>query len=462
MFLCLISTISLSLFESDELFLELKLHSGNEQEKKYSEKIHNLLNISNRHKPFAILIILKLISIIYLILLLDKLILNKNINLILSFSILLIFYEILPQKFCKENQLLFAGYFSEYITSLMNLTFFITIPIGKILNNLLGNQHRHHFLNSDLKALIEIHKISNNNNNNSNEEINSINDESKMIDHLYSPLNNKNNISYNNSINFNEEKIGLNEDQANLMISALEIKEKKAKDIMIPLNKVYIIEYDQKLTKETIAEILSKGYSRIPVYIKKKEDSSIEIIGLVRIKQLIGLNLYENKSLKEFNIKICKPLVINPNKSLMDLLKEFRLGKSHMAFVTENVEYLEYRLGLNNKNYNENNFAINKRKLSDSFNINNEILGIITIEDVIEKLFKFEILDEDDYEKQTKKIYFINNTNFNNYVNFYDDFSKENSEKKNFKDNFFENENDFDSVNNNVYRDSAENNNIII
>jgi metal transporter CNNM len=446
----------LSLFESDELFLELKLHSGNEQEKKYSEKIHNLLNISNRHKPFAILIILKLITIIYLILLLDKLILNKNIKLILSLLILLIFNEILPQIFCKKNQLLFAGYFSEYITSLMNLTFFITIPIGKILNYLLGNQHRHHFSNSDLKALIEIHKISNNNN--SNEEINSINDESKMIDHLYSPINN---INYNNSnenINFNEEKIGLNEDQANLMISALEIKEKKAKDIMIPLNKVYSIEYDQKLSKETIAEILSKGYSRIPVYIKKKEDSSIEIIGLVRIKQLIGLDLYENKSLKEFNIKICKPLVIHPNKSLMDLLKEFRLGKSHMAFVTENVENLEYRLGLNNKN-NENNFGINKRKLSDSININNKILGIITIEDVIEKLFKFEILDEDDYEKQTNKIYFINNTNYNNYVNINEEFSKENFEKKN---NFFENENDFDSVNNNVYNDSTENNNIII
>ena len=415
------------------------------------------MNISNRHKPFAILIILKLITIIYLILLLDKLILNKNIKLILSLLILLIFNEILPQIFCKKNQLLFAGYFSEYISSLMNLTFFITIPIGKILNYLLGNQHRHHFSNSDLKALIEIHKISNNNN--SNEEINSINDESKMIDHLYSPINN---INYNNSnenINFNEEKIGLNEDQANLMISALEIKEKKAKDIMIPLNKVYSIEYDQKLSKETIAEILSKGYSRIPVYIKKKEDSSIEIIGLVRIKQLIGLDLYENKSLKEFNIKICKPLVIHPNKSLMDLLKEFRLGKSHMAFVTENVENLEYRLGLNNKN-NENNLFINKRKLSDSIiNLNSEILGIITIEDVIEKLFKFEILDEDDYEKQTNKIYFINNTNYNNYVNINEEFSKENFEKKN---NFFENENDFDSVNNNVYNDSTENNNIII
>ena len=448
----------MSLFESDELFLELKLHSGNEQEKKYSEKIHNLLNISNRHKPFAILIILKLITIIYLILLLDKLILNKNIKLILSLLILLIFNEILPQIFCKKNQLLFAGYFSEYISSLMNLTFFITIPIGKILNYLLGNQHRHHFLNADLKALIEIHKISNNNNNNSNEEINSINEESKTIDHLYSPINNINYNSSNENINFKEEKIGLNEDQANLMISALEIKEKKAKDIMIPLNKVYSIDYEQKLSKETIAEILSKGYSRIPVYIKKKEDSSIEIIGLVRIKQLIGLDLYENKSLKEFNIKICKPLVIHPNKSLMDLLKEFRLGKSHMAFVTENVENLEYRLGLNNKN-SENNFGINKRKLSDSININNKILGIITIEDVIEKLFKFEILDEDDYEKQTNKIYFINNTNYNNYVNIYDEFSKENSEKKNI---FFENENDFDSVNNDVYNDSTDNNNIII
>ena len=50
------------------------------------------------------------------------------------------------------------------------------------------------------------------------------------------------------------------------------------------------------------------------------------------------------------------------------------------------LRILKYRLGLNNKN-NENNFGI-KRKLSDSINIDNKILGIITIEDVIEKIIQ--------------------------------------------------------------------------
>ena len=57
---------------------------------------------------------------------------------------------------------------------------------------------------------------------------------------------------------------------------------------------------------------------------------------------------------------------------------------------------------------------------------NGKILGIITLEDVIEHMFNLEILDEDDYEKMnqsTKNIVVINN-NYNNYVQIIDENSK--------------------------------------
>ena len=49
-------------------------------------------------------------------------------------------------------------------------------------------------------------------------------------------------------------------------------------------------------------------------------------------------------------IKLKKPLVIHPNMTLVDLLREFRSGKSHMAFITEQVKSLQSKFGLNHNN----------------------------------------------------------------------------------------------------------------
>ena len=64
-----------------------------------------------------------------------------------------------------------------------------------------------------------------------------------------------------------------------------------------------------------------------------------------------------------------------------------------MAFITEQVDRLQKKFGLSRTNSISNNLII--------FNKTKEItiLGIITLEDVIEHMFNLEIYDEDDYEK---------------------------------------------------------------
>lgn len=209
---------------------------------------------------------------------------------------------------------------------------------------------------------------------------------------------------------YNKEKMGLIDEQANLMISALEMKDKKVIELMIPIRNTFMIDYDDILDKFKLNLILDKGYSRIPVYANHNKN---DIQGLLRIKQLIGIDLDKNKSLRQFGIELRKPIVISPRLSVFDLLKEFRKGKSHMAFITEQVEDLQTKFGLNAAN-SVNDFSLIQNSLMGSDGMqkkssyggkNIKILGIITLEDVIEKMTNLDILDEDDYENNMRNMY---------------------------------------------------------
>ena len=116
---------------------------------------------------------------------------------------------------------------------------------------------------------------------------------------------------------------------------------------MIKFRDIYSIKYEEPLDKKKLNEILEKGFSRIPVF---KNDDKTDLIGILRIKQIIQVDFNLKKNLKELGIKLKKPLVIHPNMTLVDLLREFRSGKSHMAFITEQVKSLQSKFGLNHNN----------------------------------------------------------------------------------------------------------------
>jgi metal transporter CNNM len=122
------------------------------------------------------------------------------------------------------------------------------------------------------------------------------------------------------------------------------------------------------------------------------------ISGILRIKQLIGVD-FNKKSLRNLGIELRQPLIISPKVKLLDLLREFRKGRSHIALLTEQVSDLQNKLGLNRANSIDKNKDI--REMLSNKNIT--ILGIITLEDVIEKMINLDILDEDDYETNRKQ-----------------------------------------------------------
>lgn len=60
-------------------------------------------------------------------------------------------------------------------------------------------------------------------------------------------------------------------------------QDKRVKDVMTPMNKVYMIEAGVRLSFEHMLEIYRSGYTRIPVYDKDPQN----IIGILYTKDLI-------------------------------------------------------------------------------------------------------------------------------------------------------------------------------
>lgn len=132
----------------------------------------------------------------------------------------------------------------------------------------------------------------------------------------------------NEMVDTMEENEQLDEEEAELVRSAIDFNDIQAFEIMTPRVDVFAIDVE-----DDIEEIFKEGeifsHSRIPVY----EDTVDNIIGIISIKTLLKARLKgETIDLKSMSIK---PLYIPRNHQIMDLLAEFKREKIHIAVVKD-------------------------------------------------------------------------------------------------------------------------------
>lgn len=148
-----------------------------------------------------------------------------------------------------------------------------------------------------------------------------------------------------------EQEGGIDEQESELIKSAIEFNDLNAEDILTPRVDVVAIPLDT--SSDDIEVIFADcGFSRLPVY----EDSVDNIIGILHQK-----DFYKNphKTVAEL---MQKPTFITPNMKIGDLLRLLQQTKSHMAII------------------------------ADEFG---GTLGIVTMEDILEELVG-DIWDEHD------------------------------------------------------------------
>ena len=139
----------------------------------------------------------------------------------------------------------------------------------------------------------------------------------------------------------------IEEEQGDIIQSALDFADTNVKEVLTPRNKIYALDI-KSLNKDKLHKIIiDTNYSRIPIY----DEEFDNIIGVLHIKTYISAYLRNpNISIRR---KLQKPYFVSSNIMIDDLFNGFKKHHTHIAIVRDK---------------------------------NKKVIGMVTMDDVLEEL----------------------------------------------------------------------------
>mmetsp|Transcript_4414 Transcript_4414/g.4944 ORF Transcript_4414/g.4944 Transcript_4414/m.4944 type:complete len:594 (+) Transcript_4414:155-1936(+) len=326
-FSALFSGLTLGLMGLDTGHLQILMNQTAKSDEEYRQKKYAAKIYPIRRKGNLLLCTLLLgnvaVNAILSILLADMT--GGLVGFLASTGLIVIFGEITPQSICNRWGLAVGAKVVYLMWLIIGLLFPIAYPISWVLDKVLGEDLGSVMSRNEMKSMFDMYASN----------------------------------KY------------LTEDERNMLSSILDFKEKKVKEIMKPLDQIYMLEIDSILDSNLLKEIYEKGYSRIPVYEGKRE----HIRGILYSKDLIALNpqqrLLKIRQLSHLFLRAATP--VHEESTLNEIFATFKQGHSHLGVVHKVIE---------------NEYADNLL----------ENVGLITMEDLIEILLHQDIEDEKDVE----------------------------------------------------------------
>ncbi|KAB2598685.1 DUF21 domain-containing protein [Pyrus ussuriensis x Pyrus communis] len=382
------SGLALGLLSFSQVDLEVLIKSGQPQEQKNAAKILPL--VKNEHLLLCTLLIGKSLAMEALPIFLDS-ILPDWAAILVSGTLVLVFTEIIPQAVCSRYGLSLGAKMSHLVRLLLVVFLPLSYPFSKLLDCLLGKGHSALLKRVELKTFVDLHA-----------------DEAGKGGEL-------------------------SHHETTIIAGALDLTSKTAKDAMTPISQTFSLDINSKLDIHTLGLITSKGHSRIPIY----SGTPTNIIGIILLKNLIFSRPEDETPIKYLTIRRI-PRVYD-NSPLYDVLQQFHKGHSHMvAVVMSNkdtnsrshstlaeVEFMIVKCdstGLNFLHEQKERLSISadipsplystetvntkhrqglrtqnvSSESLESLQRDEEVIGIITMEDVMEELLQADIQDETD------------------------------------------------------------------
>ncbi|KAG6576423.1 DUF21 domain-containing protein [Phytophthora cinnamomi] len=395
----LMAGLTMGLVSLDMLNVRILELEGSELEKQCARKVRPVLE--RHHLLLVTLLVVNATANEALPIFLDKLV-PEGVSIVLSVTCVLMFGEIIPSAiFTGPSQLRIAAALTPGVKVLMAVVFPIAYPISKLLDWWIGADHNAaQYKRNELKALVALQRES--------EAMRQSFVESRLCDYemessrtssarssvLMSPnsmrqqplLNPEPEAEIDVDVQVetpNQRKrrrqqamatgTKLNVDEVTIIHGALDLSSKTVTEVMLPMSQIYMLEIDTRLDRDTLADILASGHSRIPVYETRKSN----IVGLLIVKKLIVLDPDDARPIRDLVLR--KPILVSPSGSCYSILNEFQKGRSHIALVTKETELVASCW--------RNSQPIPPHVVFE---------GIASLEDVLEELLQEEIEDESD------------------------------------------------------------------
>lgn len=233
---------------------------------------------------------------------------------IITTLLLVTFGEIFPQAFFAKHALTLCAFFSLPIRVMILATYPISKPLQLLLDRLVGRHGIHLHTRNELGIIFNEH-----------------------LDDTY--------------------KSELDEDEVEIMRGALALSEKRVRDIMKPIKKVFWLTPDSVIDAKLIDEIKLKGWSRIPVLNRELT----VCFGVLLMKDMVDIDFDETpRPVHELPLYQSKP--VGSMTALDTMFRTFIAAHTHLLPVEKD----------------------------------GKIVGIVTIEDLLEEILGHEILDESD------------------------------------------------------------------
>ncbi|XP_051883192.1 metal transporter CNNM2-like isoform X1 [Pristis pectinata] len=368
------SGLNLGLMALDPMELRIVQNCGTDKEKNYAKRIEPVRRQGNY--LLCSLLLGNVLVNTTLTILLDDIAGSGVVAVAVSTVGIVIFGEIVPQAICSRHGLAVGANTIALTKFFMLLTFPASYPVSRLLDVILG------------------------------QEIGTVYNREKLLEML------RVTDPYNDLV----------KEELNIIQGALELRTKTVEDVMTPLRDCFMIACEAILDFNTMSEIMESGYTRIPVY----EGERSNIVDLLFVKDLAFVDPDDCTPLKTITKFYNHPLHFVFNDTKLDaMLEEFKKGQPPQKTVVYhfwqqlvirlNAAYTVYKAleQMRKKMAHLKKYGKGKSHLAIVQRVNNEgegdpfyeVLGIVTLEDVIEEIIKSEILDETDLytDNRTKK-----------------------------------------------------------
>ena len=234
----------------------------------------------------------------------------------LSTLLIVIFGEIMPQALFSKNPLAWTSAFAPLLRVMIYTTYIISRPLQLLLDKLFPHKH------AELQSRHELGLM--------------------IAEHLHT------------------SESELDDDEVEIIRGALQLSEKRVRDIMTDIRHTYWLTPDTELTPTKIDEIKEQGYSRIPIFNRALTRS----YGILLMKDLVGDD-FDDRTYHVDDLPLHPVQLVGSMTALDTMFRRFISTGTHLIPIERD----------------------------------DEIVGVVTIEDLIEEIVGHEIEDETDRQK---------------------------------------------------------------